>query len=140
VDRGPGGDAGGSERMTNLAGHPKTIDETANFTRSLAVVIGIDIYSNGIRPLTTAVNDATRLADLLRTTHGYETILLTEPAIGQPVTQTYLHKFSPPGWAMMTDFWSTSPVTVWLWTVKTVPAAIWQPKTPTLRIPTVSWP
>jgi WD40 repeat protein/tetratricopeptide (TPR) repeat protein/energy-coupling factor transporter ATP-binding protein EcfA2 len=79
--------------MTNLAGHPKTIDETANFTRSLAVVIGIDIYSNGIRPLTTAVNDATRLADLLRTTHGYETILLTEPAIGQPVTQTYLHKF-----------------------------------------------
>lgn len=34
------------------------------FTRSLAVVIGIDAYGGGIPPLTTAVNDATALAEL----------------------------------------------------------------------------
>ena len=32
-----------------------------DFTHSLAVVIGIDAYQHGIPPLTTAVNDATRL-------------------------------------------------------------------------------
>ena len=32
------------------------------FRSSLAVVIGIDAYGSGIPPLTTAVNDATRLA------------------------------------------------------------------------------
>lgn len=61
-----------------------------DFAHSIALIIGIDAYSNGIRPLTTAVNDATRLADLLRTAHGYETILLTEEAGGQPVTQQQL--------------------------------------------------
>ena len=54
------------------------------FRSSLAVVIGIDAYGGGIPPLTTAVNDATRLAELLRTAHGYETLLLTESATGQP--------------------------------------------------------
>lgn len=33
-----------------------------DFTRSLAVIIGIDAYANGIPRLTTAVNDAARLA------------------------------------------------------------------------------
>ena len=60
------------------------------FQSSLAVVIGIDAYGGGIPPLTTAVNDATRLAELLRTAHGYETLLLTEPATGQPVTRERL--------------------------------------------------
>ncbi|HSN75548.1 MAG TPA: caspase family protein, partial [Anaerolineae bacterium] len=62
-----------------------------DFTHSLALVIGIDAYDHGIPQLTTAVNDATRLAELLRAEHGYETILLTEPEIDQPVTQERLH-------------------------------------------------
>ncbi|MBM4461293.1 MAG: caspase family protein [Chloroflexi bacterium] len=33
-----------------------------DFTHSLAVLIGIDAYTGGIPRLTTAVNDATRLA------------------------------------------------------------------------------
>ncbi|MCB9131494.1 MAG: caspase family protein [Anaerolineales bacterium] len=57
-----------------------------NFAHSLAIIIGIDAYDTGIPRLTTAVNDATRLAELLQDAHGYETLLLTEPAIGQPVT------------------------------------------------------
>ena len=58
----------------------------ADFAHSLAIIIGIDAYDTGIPRLTTAVNDATRLAELLQDAHGYETLLLTEPAIGQPVT------------------------------------------------------
>ena len=57
-----------------------------DFTHSLAIGIGIDAYRSAIPQLTTAVNDATRLAELLSAEHGYETILLTEPAIGQQVT------------------------------------------------------
>ena len=69
------------------AGATLPIDQ---FKSSLAVVIGIDAYGGGIPPLTTAVNDATRLAELLRTAHGYETRLLTEPATGQPITRERL--------------------------------------------------
>ena len=65
---------------------------TTNFTHSLAVVIGIDAYGPGIARLTTAVNDATRLAELLRAKHGYQTILLTEPSIGQKVTRGSLQQ------------------------------------------------
>ena len=62
-----------------------------DFTHSLAILIGIDAYSGGIPQLTTAVNDAARLAELLHDAHGYETVLLTEPAAGQPVTRERLH-------------------------------------------------
>ena len=48
-----------------------------DFAHSVAVVIGIDAYGPSIPRLTTAVNDAARLAALLRDEHGYETILLT---------------------------------------------------------------
>ncbi len=58
-----------------------------SFTHSLAVVIGIDAYGPGIPRLSTAVNDATRLCELLHAGHGYETILLTQDHIGQPVTK-----------------------------------------------------
>ncbi len=60
------------------------------FNHNLAVVIGIDAYTGGIPRLTTAVNDAARLGGLLRDAHGYETILLTQPATGQPVTRERL--------------------------------------------------
>lgn len=46
----------------------------ADFTHSRAIIIGIDAYANGIPRLTTAVNDAARLAELLRAEHGYRAI------------------------------------------------------------------
>ncbi len=59
------------------------------FTSSLTILIGSDA-NNGIPRPTTAVNDATRLAELLADAHGYEAILLTQPATGQPVTRERL--------------------------------------------------
>ncbi|MBE9059879.1 caspase family protein [cf. Phormidesmis sp. LEGE 11477] len=49
-----------------------------DFERSLAVVIGIDRYSQGIAPLQTAVLDATAIANLLSADHGYSTTLITD--------------------------------------------------------------
>ncbi len=46
--------------------------------RSLAVVIGINAYSNGIRKLETAVNDAEKLAKLLKEKYQYEVLLLLD--------------------------------------------------------------
>lgn len=63
-----------------------------DFTHSLAILIGIDAYTGGIPPLTTAVSDAARLAELLQAAHGYETILLTGEAAGPPVTRERLRK------------------------------------------------
>ena len=37
----------------------------SDFTHSLAIVIGINAYANGIPPLTTAINDATRPAEAI---------------------------------------------------------------------------
>ncbi|MEM8503678.1 MAG: caspase family protein [Cyanobacteria bacterium P01_D01_bin.1] len=50
------------------------------FSRSLAIVIGINQYSKSIPPLQTAVNDAQALAQLLKTEHGYEVKLLIDQA------------------------------------------------------------
>lgn len=52
------------------------------FTRSLAVVIGVDKYQNGVPPLRTAVSDAAELARSLEREHGYEVWLLTDEAAG----------------------------------------------------------
>jgi hypothetical protein len=41
-----------------------------DFTHSLAIIIGIDAYANGIPPLTTAVNDATRSAHTADEAHS----------------------------------------------------------------------
>lgn len=49
-----------------------------DFRHSHALVVGINDYANGIRPLTTPVNDATRLANLLAHQHGYHAHLLVE--------------------------------------------------------------
>ncbi|WP_446010859.1 caspase family protein [Candidatus Electrothrix sp.] len=54
-------------------------DKSSKFQRSFAVVIGIDKYINSIPPLSTAVNDAQGLTDILKgEEHGYEVILLTD--------------------------------------------------------------
>jgi WD40 repeat protein len=52
-----------------------------DFEKSLAVVIGINQYGNGITPLRTAVTDARSVADLLEQKHEYQVIsLLNEQA------------------------------------------------------------
>ena len=43
----------------------------SEFSRNLAVVIGINNYGSGISPLATAVNDAKKLQKILRLEHGY---------------------------------------------------------------------
>lgn len=51
---------------------PKEPTIVSEFSRSLAVVIGINDYQNGINSLKTAVPDAAAIADLLKTKQGYE--------------------------------------------------------------------
>ncbi|MGI2902546.1 caspase family protein [Tolypothrix sp. VBCCA 56010] len=48
----------------------------AEIKRSLAVVIGIDQYSNGIPALQTAVNDAEEIAATLKSKYEYQVLLL----------------------------------------------------------------
>jgi WD40 repeat protein len=47
------------------------------FNRSIAIVVGIDQYQNGIPPLKTAVADAHDISQVLRIDHGYQSGLLT---------------------------------------------------------------
>jgi uncharacterized caspase-like protein len=44
------------------------------FERNLAVIIGIDTYEKGIPPLTTAANDAKKIAQLLQDEHQYHQV------------------------------------------------------------------
>ncbi|MEG3924304.1 nSTAND1 domain-containing NTPase [Microcoleus sp. T3_D1] len=50
----------------------------SQFTNSYALVIGINDYKNGISSLKTAVNDATKIAQLLETEHDYTVTLLRD--------------------------------------------------------------
>ncbi len=67
-----------NDRGLKRKNDPSGKSKSPKFRRSLAVVIGIDRYSNGIPPLSTAVNDARRLAEILEEEHGYEVTLLTD--------------------------------------------------------------
>ncbi len=51
---------------------------TCDFEKSLAVVIGIDQYQNGITPLRTAVADAYAVASLLKHEHEYKVLSLLD--------------------------------------------------------------
>jgi WD40 repeat protein len=51
--------------------NPEAGAETG-FERNLAFIIGINNYQNGISPLKTAVNDARKLVEALRTKHQYQ--------------------------------------------------------------------
>ncbi len=53
-------------------------EEYADFQNNYALIIGINDYGAGIRPLATAANDACRLADILSRQHGYTVTQLTE--------------------------------------------------------------
>jgi len=61
-----------------LTPHPATMPTAPPFARSIAVVIGIDHYANGIPELRTAVNDARRLGQLLGADHGYDVIAILD--------------------------------------------------------------
>lgn len=50
----------------------------SDIKRSLAVVIGINQYENGIPALKTAVNDATELANILKTKYQYQVLSLLD--------------------------------------------------------------
>lgn len=54
-------------------------NDRTNFDRNIAVIIGIDDYQNGIHPLSTPVNDATVLADLLKTEYEYQEMVCLFP-------------------------------------------------------------
>jgi hypothetical protein len=68
---------------------------TPPFRKSIAVVIGINQYTSGIAALRTAVNDATRLGDVLRTLHGYEVIALQDSAATRARISTLLETDLP---------------------------------------------
>lgn len=46
--------------------------------RSYAIIIGINNYMNDVPPLETAVNDAKRLAEILRQSHQYQVLELLD--------------------------------------------------------------
>jgi len=50
----------------------------AEFNRSIAIVVGINQYQNGVKPLRTAVSDATEISQVLKVDHGYHVSLLTD--------------------------------------------------------------
>lgn len=58
------------------------------FHRSVAIIIGIDKYENGIPPLKTATNDARRLATTLKDLHNFEVrLFLDEDASKQRLSK-----------------------------------------------------
>jgi len=59
----------------------------SNFERNLAVFIGINNYQNGIYKLSTAVNDATALANLLETEYQYQEVIRLCPPHGEATVE-----------------------------------------------------
>ena len=65
----------------------------SRFGRSVAVVIGIDNYGNGVPPLKTAANDARRLASILADTHGFDVrLFIDEDASRERLTELLTHR------------------------------------------------
>jgi hypothetical protein len=60
----------------------------AQFSRSIAIVVGINQYQHGIPPLNTAVADATAISQVLKSNHGYYNILLTDSQAIQVVLRS----------------------------------------------------
>jgi WD40 repeat protein len=58
---------------------PTLPDKYKNFDKSIALVIGVNDYQDGIPQLRTPVNDADYLGKLLAEEHGYDTIILENP-------------------------------------------------------------
>src|SRR5690242_11805199 len=62
--------------MTNHSPSRMVEGPSARFTRSLAVVIGVDAYGDGIPALRSAVNDARAVAASLADDHHFEVLPL----------------------------------------------------------------
>jgi len=60
-----------------------------NFTRNLALAIGINQYQNGIAKLKTAKPDAEELADLLRDEYQYQVELITDDTDRKPTLKEF---------------------------------------------------
>ncbi len=108
---------------------------TAQFDHDIAVVIGIDDYTN-VRPLTTAVADATRLAAMLADEHGYDQVYILTSDIESVTKKRLADLFNKklldvvgPG----TGCSSTSPVMASPLTATTVRRAISSRRTPGLK-------
>jgi WD40 repeat protein len=77
---------------------PKESIIMSEFSRSLAVVIGIDDYRNGINSLQTATNDAREIARILEQEHNYDQVWLlldaqaTRTALEQLLEQILVEK------------------------------------------------
>lgn len=68
---------------------------SARFGRSLAVVIGIDSYGEGLSPLRSAVADAKAIAQMLHQDHGFETWCVIEMDAQLQSLRTLLHERIP---------------------------------------------
>ena len=66
-----------------------------DFDRSLAVVIGINLYGNGLSPLKTAVADASAIAQQLKQDHEYEVITLLDQDANLQALQTLIQQELP---------------------------------------------
>lgn len=66
-----------------------------DFAKSLAVVIGIDAYKDGIAPLRTAVADACSVAELLAQKHDYQVLSLLDEDAQLADLQTLIEKTLP---------------------------------------------
>jgi hypothetical protein len=86
----------------------------AEFSRSIAIVIGINQYQNGIPALKTAVADATAISQVLKLNHNYHVRLLVERQVTLAVLRSLLTQALPATIKHpMTDCCSTLPVTAW---------------------------
>lgn len=65
------------------------------FANSIAVVVGIDRYRDGIPELRTAANDARRVGAILRESHGYDVIELLDDDASQDRLTTLLTRELP---------------------------------------------
>ncbi len=62
----------------------------AHFTRSIAIIIGINQYQNGVPPLTTAVNDAFGVSQVLKADHGYRVVFMRDHQVTLASLKTLL--------------------------------------------------
>jgi hypothetical protein len=67
----------------------------SEFSRNMAFVIGINNYSNGISSLQTAVNDAKKLIEILRTKHGYQVWVCLDELATLKTVKNFLEKTLP---------------------------------------------
>jgi uncharacterized caspase-like protein len=71
------------------------VQVVSEFSRNLAVIIGIDAYNSGISPLHNAVNDAKQLGEILHKKHGYQVQVCVDKAATLKGLETLLEKKLP---------------------------------------------